>query len=218
MRDAPPGPDRLTGVDRLIVEFDRALRTLAHAAPPTREMPGQELSEADIPETERHHAAALMRVNHTGEICAQALYSGQALTARSDATRRVLQRAGEEEAEHLAWTAARVQSLGGRVSVLNPAFYAGAFVIGALSGAAGDRLSLGFLAETERQVEAHLDGHLMSLPAADQKSRAVVERMKQDEARHASTATAHGASELPRPLKRLMKLAARVMTFTTYRI
>jgi ubiquinone biosynthesis monooxygenase Coq7 len=141
-------------------------------------MPGQELPEAEFPETERRHAAALMRVNHTGEICAQALYSGQALTARSDATRRVLERAGDEEAEHLAWTAARVESLGGRLSVLNPAFYAGAFVIGAVSGAAGDRWSLGFLAETERQVEAHLDGHLTSLPAADQKSRAVVSRTK----------------------------------------
>ncbi|UCH48043.1 MAG: 2-polyprenyl-3-methyl-6-methoxy-1,4-benzoquinone monooxygenase [Betaproteobacteria bacterium] len=206
------------GLDRLIVEFDRALKTLGGVASVAREMPGQELSEADLPETQRRHAAALMRVNHTGEICAQALYSGQALTARSDDTRRVLQRAGEEEAEHLAWTAARVESLGGRLSVLNPAFYAGSFVIGAVSGAAGDRWSLGFLAETERQVEAHLDGHLLSLPAADQKSRAVVERMKQDEARHASSATAHGAAGLPRPVKRIMKLAARVMTFTTYRL
>jgi ubiquinone biosynthesis monooxygenase Coq7 len=212
MRTAP------RGLDRLITEFDRALKTLAGAAPAAREMPGQELPEAEFPETERRHAAALMRVNHTGEICAQALYSGQALTARSDATRRVLERAGDEEAEHLAWTAARVESLGGRLSVLNPAFYAGAFVIGAVSGAAGDRWSLGFLAETERQVEAHLDGHLTSLPAADQKSRAVVERMKQDEARHAASATTHGATELPRPLRRIMKLAARAMTFTTYRI
>ena len=120
--------------------------------------------------------------------------------------------------EHLAWTAARVESLGEHVSVFNPLFYAGAFIIGAISGAVGDRWSLGFLVETERQVEAHLDGHLRSLPAKDQKSRAVVERMKQDEARHAASATTHGATELPRPLRRIMKLAARAMTFTTYRI
>ena len=202
----------------MIVELDRALRTLAGTPSAAGQTPGQELPEAQLPETQRRHAAALMRVNHTGEICAQALYSGQALTARSDATRQVLQRAGEEEAQHLAWTAARVESLGGHPSVLNPAFYAGAFVIGALSGAAGDRWSLGFLAETERQVEAHLDSHLQSLPAADKKSHAVVDRMKQDEARHASSATAHGAAELPRAVKRIMKLAARAMTLTTYRI
>jgi ubiquinone biosynthesis monooxygenase Coq7 len=210
--------NRLRGLDRFIVEFDRALRTLAGAAPAAREVPGQELPEAKLPEPQRRHAAALMRINHTGEICAQALYSGQALTARSDATRRVLERAGEEEAEHLAWTAARVESLGGRLSVFNPVFYAGAFIIGATSGTAGDRWSLGFLAETERQVEAHLDGHLASLPAADRKSRAVVEQMKQDEARHATSATSHGATELPWPVKRIMKLAARAMTATTYRI
>ena len=212
MRAAP------RGLDKFIVEFDRALRSVVGTAAATAQTPGQELPEAQLPETQRRHAAALMRVNHTGEICAQALYSGQAMTARSEATRRVLQRAGEEEAQHLAWTAARVESLGGRLSVLNPAFYAGAFVIGAVSGAAGDRWSLGFLAETERQVEAHLDGHLLSLPAADQKSRAVVEQMKQDEARHAASATTHGAAELPHPVKRIMKLAARVMTFTTYRL
>lgn len=202
----------------MIVEFDRALRTLAGTPGAAGQTPGQALPEAQLPETQRRHAAALMRVNHTGEICAQALYSGQALTARSDATRQVLQRAGEEEAQHLAWTAARVESLCGRLSVLNPAFYAAAFVIGAVSGAAGDRWSLGFLAETERQVEAHLDSHLQSLPAADKKSHAVVDRMKQDEARHASSATAHGAAELPRPVKQIMKLAARAMTLTTYRI
>lgn len=212
MRDAP------RGLDRAIVEFDRALRTLAGAKPAPREMPGHDLEEANLPETQRRHVAALMRVNHTGEICAQALYSGQALTARSEATRRVLERAGNEEAEHLAWTAARVKSLGGRLSVLNPAFYAGAFVIGAASGLLGDRWSLGFLAETERQVEAHLDGHLDSLPASDQKSRAVIEKMKQDEARHAASATTRGAADLPAPIKRMMKLAARVMTLTTYRM
>jgi len=210
--------EALQGLDRIIVEFDRALSTLAGAAPLPREVPGQDLQEADLPEEQRRHVAALMRVNHTGEICAQALYSGQALTARSEDTRRVLERAGSEEAQHLAWTASRVESLGGRLSVLNPVFYAGAFVIGAASGLMGDRWSLGFLAETERQVEAHLDGHLESLPASDQKSRAVIEKMKEDEARHAASATTNGATDLPAPIKRIMKLAARVMTLSTYRI
>lgn len=210
--------DSLQGLDRVIVEFDRALKTLAGAARGAGDMPGQELAEVNLPEAERRHAGALMRVNHTGEVCAQALYSGQALTARNQTTKQVLQTAATEEAEHLAWTAARVECLGGRVSVLNPAFYAGAFVIGAVSGVLGDRWSLGFLAETERQVEAHLDGHLDSLPASDQKSRSVIEKMMQDEARHAASATTHGAAELPRPIKKLMKMAARAMTFTTYRI
>ena len=212
MRDTP------RGLDKVIVEFDRALKTLAGAAPAAREMPGHDLEEVSLPDPLRSHVAALMRVNHTGEICAQALYSGQALTARSEDTRKVLERAGSEEAEHLAWTASRVESLGGRLSVLNPAFYAGAFVIGAASGLLGDRWSLGFLAETERQVEAHLDSHLDSLPASDQKSRAVIEKMKDDEARHAASATTLGATDLPAPIKRVMKMAARVMTLTTYRI
>ncbi len=206
------------GLDRVIVEFDRALRTLAGAAGSARAEPGREIAEADLQDAERRHAAALMRVNHTGEICAQALYSGQALTARNAATRGVLQQAAAEETDHLAWTAARVESLGGRVSVLNPAFYAGAFVLGAVSGALGDRWNLGFLAETERQVEAHLDGHLESLPASDLKSRAVVDAMKQDEARHAATATVHGGAELPGPVRKIMRMAARAMTFSTYRL
>ena len=212
MRDTP------RGLDKVILEFDRALKTLAGVTAAPREMPGHDLEEASLPDTQRRHVAALMRVNHTGEICAQALYSGQALTARSEDTRQVLERAGNEEAEHLAWTASRVESLGGRLSVLNPAFYAGAFVIGAASGLLGDRWSLGFLAETEKQVEAHLDSHLESLPASDQKSRAVVEKMKEDEVRHAASATTLGAADLPAPVKRMMKMAARVMTLTTYRI
>ncbi len=206
------------GLDRVIVEFDRALRTLAGVVSPARAEPGREIAEADLQDAERRHAAALMRVNHTGEICAQALYSGQALTARNSETRTVLQQAAAEEADHLAWTAARVESLGGRLSVLNPVFYGGAFVIGAVSGALGDRWNLGFLAETERQVEAHLDGHLDSLPASDIKSRTVVDAMKQDEARHAATATAHGGAELPAPVRKIMRMAARAMTFSTYRL
>jgi len=217
MGDVPTDRSRVN-LDRLIVEFDRALRTLTGARSSLRDLPGQDLEEADLPEAQRRHVAALMRVNHTGEICAQALYSGQLLTARSEDTRQVLERAGNEEAEHLAWTASRVESLGGRLSVLNPVFYAGAFVIGATSGLLGDRWSMGFLAETEKQVESHLDGHLESLPMADQKSRAVVEKMKDDEIRHAASATARGATELPAPVKCVMKLAARVMTFTSYHI
>lgn len=206
------------GLDRLIIEFDRALRTVSGVAGVTATMPDAAIDEADLSEDERRHAAALMRVNHTGEVCAQALYSGQALSARNAETRRLLEQAAAEETEHLAWTATRVDRLGGRTSILNPLFYAGAFVIGAASGALGDRWSLGFLAETERQVEAHLDGHLDQLPEADQKSRAVVEKMKQDEVRHASSATAQGAAELPEPVKQVMKLVARAMTTSTYRI
>jgi len=206
------------GLDSCIVEFDRALRTLFGRALPMADAPGQDLSESDMSEEERRHAAALMRVNHTGEVCAQALYSGQASTARNRDVQAVLQGAAAEEAEHLAWTASRVEHLGGRLSMLNPAFYAGAFAIGALTGALGDRWNLGFLAETERQVEAHLDGHLQSLPVSDRKSRAVVERMKEDEARHAASASEHGGGELPDPVKKIMKLAARAMTTATYRV
>lgn len=211
-------PDRSGNLDNCIVEFDRALRTLFGVTALAADAPGQELGEAEMSEAERRHAAALMRVNHSGEVCAQALYSGQAVTARNASVRAVLEDAAAEEREHLAWTAARVEHLGGRLSLLNPLFYGGAFAIGALSGALGDRWNLGFLAETERQVEAHLDGHLESLPAADRKSRAVVERMKQDEARHAASASGHGGGELPDPVKKIMKLAARAMTRATYRV
>lgn len=212
MRDSPQG------LDNFVAEFDRALRTLFGVAAPAADAPGHELAESDLTEEERRHAAALMRVNHSGEVCAQALYSGQASTARNRDVQAVLQGAAADEAEHLAWTASRVEHLGGRLSLLNPMFYAGAFAIGALSGALGDRWNLGFLAETERQVEAHLDGHLEILPVADRKSRAVVERMKEDEARHAATASGHGGGELPDPVKKIMKLAARAMTTATYRV
>ncbi len=205
------------GLDNCIVEVDRALRTLFGVSTATADVPGQELDESDMSDQHRRHAAALMRVNHSGEVCAQALYSGQAATARNDDVQAVLKEAAAEESEHLAWTVSRVEALGGRSSVLNPLFYAGSFAIGAFSGVLGDRWNLGFLAETERQVEAHLDGHLESLPEEDRKSRAVVARMKEDEARHAVTATEHGGGELPDPVKKIMKLAARAMTSTTYR-
>jgi 3-demethoxyubiquinol 3-hydroxylase len=205
-------------IDRLITGFDRALRTLCGPALSLRPVPGENLPNQELSAAEKRHAAALMRVNHSGEVCAQALYQGQALTARDDTARETLERAAEEETEHLAWTARRIDELGGRVSVLNPFFYAGSFAIGALSGLLGDKWNMGFLAETERQVEGHLDGHLEQLPARDEKSRAIVAQMKEDEARHASTALAHGAAELPEPVKQAMRISSRLMTVSTYRL
>ncbi len=205
-------------IDRLIIGFDRALRTLWGPAVSLRPVPGEDLPNVDLSAAEKRHAAALMRVNHSGEVCAQALYQGQALTARDDAARGILERAATEETEHLAWTAQRIDELGGRVSVLNPVFYAGSFAIGALSGLLGDKWNMGFLAETERQVEGHLDGHLEQLPVQDEKSRAIVAQMKEDEARHANSALAHGAAELPEPVKQAMRISSRLMTVSTYRI
>jgi ubiquinone biosynthesis monooxygenase Coq7 len=159
-----------------------------------------------------------MRVNHSGEVCAQALYQGQALTARQPEIQQALKAAASEETEHLNWCESRIHDLGGRKSLLNPAWYAGSLAIGALAGALGDKWNLGFLAETERQVARHLDGHLQRLPAGDAKSRAVVEQMKEDEVRHATTALEHGGAELPAPVKAAMKLSARMMTATTFRL
>ncbi len=203
-------------VDRAILRFDRMLRTLFAPAISTGPARWQEMAHPQLDEHQRRQAAALMRVNHTGEVCAQALYQGQALTARNAVVREVMERATEEEAQHLAWTAARVGELGGRQSVLNPLFYVGAFLLGAAAGRLGDRWSLGFLQETERQVEGHLQGHLSALPEADTRSRAIVEQMKQDEAGHASTAHAHGAAELPGPLKLAMRAASKLMTGSSY--
>jgi len=205
-------------IDRLIIGFDRALRTLCGPAVSLRPVPGENLPNRELSAAEKRHAAALMRVNHSGEVCAQALYQGQALTARGDAARKTLERAAAEETEHLAWTAQRINELGGRVSVLNPFFYASSFAIGALSGFLGNKWNMGFLAETERQVEGHLDGHLGQLPAQDEKSRAIVAQMKEDEARHADTALAHGAAELPEPIKQAMRMSAHLMTVSTYRV
>jgi len=208
----------LPDIDRLIIGFDRALRTLCGPAVSLRPVPGGNLPNSELSAAEKRHAAALMRVNHSGEVCAQALYQGQALTARDTAARDTLERAAAEETEHLAWTAQRIDELGGRVSVLNPIFYAGSFAFGALSGLLGDKWNMGFLAETERQVEGHLDGHLDQLPVQDEKSRAIVAQMKVDEARHAQTARAHGASELPEPVKQAMRISSRLMTVSTYRL
>lgn len=205
-------------LDPLILQADRALRTVFAPAPTVRAMPGEGLPEAEMDAAARRHAAALMRVNHVGEICAQALYAGQAFGARDDRVRTALEQAAWEETEHLNWTERRIAELGGRKSLLNPLWYTGAWLIGVAAGRAGDPVSLGFLAETERQVEAHLDGHLGRLPEADARSRAIVEQMKADEIAHAETALRLGAAELPQAAKLAMKLAAKVMTTVAYRL
>ena len=209
-------PRQIPTLDEVIIAFDKGLRTVFGPARSARAVPGENLPSQEMSAAERAHAAALMRVNHSGEICAQALYQGQALTARNPDARTALDRAAQEETEHLAWTERRIEELGGRKSLLNPLFYAGSFAIGALAGLLGDRVNLGFLAETERQVVAHLDGHLGRLPAEDRKSRAVVEQMKADEAQHATSALQLGGAELPAPAKAAMRLASKVMTETSY--
>lgn len=203
-------------IDRLIVSFDRGLRTLLTPAVTVRSVPGEDMPESEMDAERRAHAAALMRVNHTGEISAQALYQGQALTARGSEAQAALEHSAQEETEHLAWTERRIEELGGRKSLLNPLWYAGSFAIGAVAGLVGDRWNLGFLAETERQVVEHLDGHLQKLPGEDQKSRAIIEQMRMDEARHATTALQHGGAELPAPARALMRLASSVMTRIAY--
>ncbi len=202
-------------LDRFIVPFDRALRTLFSTPHSSRPTPGQELPEAQLDESERRLSGALMRVNHTGEVCAQALYEGQMLVAREARVQKLLEHAAREETEHLAWTESRLRELGARKSLLDPLFYAGSLALGATAGLLGDRWSLGFLAETERQVEQHLTGHMDRLPAADARSRAVVEQMRSDEVGHAMTAEREGGARLPLPARFAMRLAARVMTGTT---
>ena len=205
-------------IDRLIVEFDRALRAVAGVVNAERRSPAEGLKESAITEEERTHAAALMRVNHVGEICAQALYQGQALTARDPGAGAKHEQAARGGGEHQGGGAERIRELGGRPSLLNPAWYAGAFAMGALAGALGDRWNLAFLAETERQVEEHLSGHLEALPAEDRRTRAVVEAMRADEARHRESALELGAAELPEPVKLAMRLASKVMTTVAYRV
>lgn len=203
-------------IDRLIIEFDKALRTLAAKQVSARPFPDAGLMEAELSDAERRHAAALMRVNHCGEVCAQALYQGQALSCDDAGVTRALEQAAAEETEHLAWTEQRVKELGGRLSLLNPLWYAGSLAVGYTAGKFGINWNLGFLAETERQVEAHLEGHLERLAPQDAKTRAIVMQMKQDEANHARTAYNLGASELPDSVKRSMRLSARVMTQVSY--
>jgi ubiquinone biosynthesis monooxygenase Coq7 len=204
--------------DSVITEFDRALRTVFAPARSVRPLPGVDQPESPLNDGERRHVAGLMRVNHCGEICAQALYQGQSLTSRDPAVREALRGAADEETEHLAWTEQRIAELGGRKSLLNPLWYAGSLTLGLVAGALGDKWNLGFLAETERQVEAHLDGHLLSLPEDDLRSRAIVDQMRLDEIQHAETAVRYGAAELPAPVKTAMKLMAKVMTGTAYRL
>lgn len=202
-------------VDSLLVAADDALRALSGAATAARPSPA---TERTIPagDEDRELSGRLMRVNHTGEVCAQALYSGQALVARDPSIRRALQLAASEERDHLAWCRDRIGQLGSRASVLDPLWYAGSFAWGVVSGLAGDRWSLGFLAETEDQVERHLEGHLERLPGDDHASRAIVRQMREDEARHGATGRALGGRELPGPVKAAMRAAARAMTGTTY--
>lgn len=203
-------------IDGLIVEFDKSLRTVFAAAHSIRPVPGVELPEPALGDEERWHAAALMRVNHVGEVCAQALYQGQALSSGNHRLRAELDAAAREETEHLAWTEARITALGGRKSLLNPLWYGGALLLGLAAGRAGDRWNLGFLAETERQVEAHLTDHLGRLPMSDDKSRAVLEQMRRDEVEHAETAVRLGAAELPAPVRAGMRVASKLMTSTAY--
>ncbi len=205
-------------VDQLIIEFDRALRTVFASARTIRPVPGGELPDVELDVDQKRHVVGLMRVNHCGEICAQALYQGQALTSRDPAIRDALRSAANDETEHLAWTEWRIADLGGRKSLLNPLLYVGSLTLGVVAGALGDKWNLGFLAETERQVESHLDGHLQQLPVADARSRAIVNQMRLDEIEHARAAVRHGAAELPLPIKAAMKMTAKLMTSTTYRI
>ena len=204
--------------EQFITEFDRALRTVFATARSQRPVPGAHFPDTPMKEQDKAHICGLMRVNHVGEICAQALYQGQALTSDNPVVRAALRTAADEETEHLAWTEQRIGELGGRKSLLNPLWYAGALSMGLLAGRLGEKWNLGFLAETERQVEAHLDSHLRSLPEQDVRSREIVDQMRIDEIRHAETAVDLGASELPPPVKTAMKLAARVMTWMAYRI
>lgn len=205
-------------MDALIGALDSALRTLFATPRASRPNPGGNATDVPQAAADRREAAALMRVNHVGEVCAQALYTAQALGTRDPKLRRQFEAAAREETDHLAWTHQRLQDMGSRPSLLNPLWYAGAFGLGLVAGRLGDSLSLGFVVETERQVEAHLDSHLERLPADDHASRAIVAQMKADEAAHANEALAAGAAPLPEPVKGLMRAAAKVMTTTAHYI
>lgn len=212
----------MSPVDRALALCDRTLRTLAGRAPASRAYPADAVVDdagaVSMSEAERTEAAALMRVNHVGEVCAQALYEAQAIGTPDARLRETFLRAAREETDHLAWTQRRIEELGGRASLLNPLWYAGAFGIGLLAARLGDRVSLGFMAETEKQVELHLQAHLDRLPASDTASRAIVEKMKADEIEHGRLATELGGVELPLPVRLAMQMAARVMTTTAHRI
>jgi 3-demethoxyubiquinol 3-hydroxylase len=202
--------------DSLIIKFDKSLRTLFSEARSIRPFPDSDLPDAALDDNEKKLAAALMRVNHSGEICAQALYQGQALTARDPVIQEELQQTANEETEHLAWTSRRVHELGGHLSLLNPLWYGNSLAIGALAGLLGDKWNLGFMAETERQVGVHLQSHLEKLPEQDIKSRTVVRQMLIDETRHGDIAVQLGGAKLPLPIKLAMQMSAKVMTQTAY--
>ena len=208
---------QLTPLDRLLASANNALRTVATpAGRSARPNPAEHILDAELDDRQKAHAAGLMRVNHAGEVCAQALYQGHAAVARDKGIEAQIQRAADEEFDHLAWCEERIRELGEDVSKLSPFWYAGAFAIGAASGILGDRWSLGFIAETEKQVCAHLDSHLDALPAEDAKSRAIVEQMRDEEEEHGDNAIDAGAADLPAPVKRLMQITAKVMTNTAY--
>jgi ubiquinone biosynthesis monooxygenase Coq7 len=208
---------QLTPLDRLLASANNALRTVAAPAGRTaRDNPAANIIDADLSASQKQHAAGLMRINHAGEVAAQALYQGHATVARDKDIERQLQRAADEEFDHLAWCEQRIQELGEDVSKLSPFWYAGAYAIGAASGILGDKWSLGFIAETEKQVCAHLDSHLNSLPPEDVKSRAIVEQMRDEEEEHGDNAVEAGAADLPAPIKGLMRITAKVMTKTAY--
>jgi ubiquinone biosynthesis monooxygenase Coq7 len=210
---------QLSLIDKLIVETDRSLRNLLVSADqPNRASPAQDEEESELSENQKAHIAGLMRINHTGEICAQALYQGQALTAHDPEVKQAMQHSASEEIDHLAWCEERVQQLGSKTSKLNPLFFGLSFSIGALAGAIGDKISLGFVAATEDQVCQHLEEHLQDIPENDYKSRAILEQMLEDEAKHASKALEAGGLEFAPPVKKAMTLLSKFMTKTTYRI
>lgn len=206
----------ISPLDDLIVGFDKALRVVGGVASASRANPAAHTVDCALDEREQRRSAGLMRVNHVGEVCAQALYDSQARHARSPGMRAQFEQAGREEEDHLAWTAQRLTELGSQPSVLNPLWYAGAYAMGTVAAKLGDARSLGFVVETERQVEAHLNTHLDQLPAGDAKSRAIVEQMRADEVAHGAAAQALGAAEMPVPVKLAMRAMAKVMTTTAY--
>ena len=209
----------MSPIDRLIIEFDTALRSVVGGANSQRPAPGSELLSNTVLDTqERQHAAGLMRVNHVGEVCAQALYQSQKLVARNPQIQKMLDHSGQEEMDHLAWCETRLQELGSHTSYLNPFWYAGSFAIGLAAGLAGDKWSLGFVSETEKQVENHLESHLQKLPQEDHRSRAIVEQMRIDEIAHGQQAKDAGGVPLPEPIQKMMQMMSKIMTSTAYKI
>jgi 3-demethoxyubiquinol 3-hydroxylase len=218
LKSHPMNVRTLTPLDRLLAGIERALETVAGSPEAHRISPAHDIAGAELDDAERSHAAGLMRINHTGEVCAQALYDGQAALARKEENRAHLQHAAAEETDHLAWCAQRLHELDSRPSLLNPLWYAGSYAIGALAALAGDKISLGFVVETEKQVEAHLADHMDRLPAQDERSRAVLKQMQADEVKHAQDARERGGIVLPFPIPQLMHASSMVMKTVAYRL